>query len=82
MSHLSLVQSLSRLQEEQKYADEILLDHFGLALIRGTLVEIAGGSGKTSLALSLLSKLAAAGEVCAVVDSTSGGGAVAMAFKS
>ena len=72
MPHLSLVQSLSRLQEEQKYADEIHLDHFGLAFTRGTLVEIAGGSGKTSLALSLLSKLSVAGEICAVVDSGNG----------
>ena len=72
MPQLSLVQSLSRLQEEQKYADEILLGHFGLALTRGTLVEVAGGSGKTSLSLSLLAKLTTAGEVCAVVDSTGG----------
>lgn len=69
MRHLSLVQSLSRLQEEQKYTDEVLLDHFGLAFTRGTVVEVSGGSGKTSLSLSLLSKLTSAGEVCAVVDS-------------
>lgn len=74
MRKLSLVQSLSRLQEEQKYTDEITLDHVGIALTRGTVVELAGmpSSGKTSVALSLLAKLTAAGEVCAVVDATGG----------
>jgi len=72
MANLSLVKSLSRLQEEQKHSDEILLESAGLAFARGSVVEIAGGasSGKTSLSLSLLSKLTAAGEVCAVVDSS------------
>lgn len=71
MRHLNLVKSLSRLQEEQKYTDEILLDAFGLGLTRGTLVEIAGfpSSGKTSLSLALLAKLTHEGEICAVVDS-------------
>jgi hypothetical protein len=69
MAHLSLVKNLSRLKEEQKYSDEILLESAGLAVTRGTLTEIAGGSGKTSLVLSLLSKLTLAGEICAVVDS-------------
>src|SRR5438874_3879699 len=74
MAHLSLVKSLSHLKEEQKYGDEILLDAFGVALTRGTVVEMAGepSSGKTSLALSLLAKLTAEGEICAVVDSTGG----------
>jgi hypothetical protein len=72
MAHLSLVKSLSRLQEEQKQSDEILLESAGLALVRGSVIEIAGGasSGKTSLSLSLLSKLTVAGETCAVVDSS------------
>jgi energy-coupling factor transporter ATP-binding protein EcfA2 len=72
MSHLSLVKTLSRLQEEQNHSDEILLESTGLAFTRGSLVEIAGepSSGKTSLLLSLLSKLTAAGEICAVVDSS------------
>jgi energy-coupling factor transporter ATP-binding protein EcfA2 len=72
MRHLSLVKSLSHLKEEQKYSDEILLESIGLAFTRGTLAEIAGepSSGKTSLLLSLLSKLTAEGEVCAVVDSS------------
>ena len=68
MGHLSLVKNLSRLKEEQKYSDEILLESTGLALTRGTLVEIAGPSGKTGLTLSLLSKLTREGEICAVVD--------------
>ncbi len=74
MRNLSLVQSLSRLQEEQKHSDEVTLDHVGLTLTRGTVVELAGGasSGKTSVALSLLAKLTATGEACAVVDA--GGG--------
>ena len=69
MRHLSLVKSLSRLKEEQKYSDELLLS--GLALVRGELAEIAGeaSSGKTSVSLALLSKLTTAGEICAVVDS-------------
>ena len=69
MQYLSLVKNLSRLKEEQKYSDEILLESAGLALRRGTITEIAGTSGKTSLSLSLLSKLTREGEICAVVDS-------------
>jgi hypothetical protein len=72
MAQLSLVKSLSHLKEDQKFIDEVVLDHFGLAFPRGTLVEIAGqpSSGKTSLVLSLLAKLTSAGEICACVDST------------
>jgi hypothetical protein len=71
MPHLSLVKSLSHLQEEQKYSEEILLESSGLAFTRGSIAEIAGSpsSGKTSLSLSLLAKLTSAGEICAVVDS-------------
>ena len=71
MGHLRLVKSLSHLKEEQSYADEILLESAGLAFTRGCLAEISGepSSGKTSLVLSLLSKLTQEGEVCAVVDS-------------
>ena len=71
MSHLSLVKNLSHLQEEQRFVDEILLETSGLALIRGSVAEIAGepSSGKTAISLSFLAKLAAAGEICAVVDS-------------
>lgn len=74
MAHLTLVKSLSHLQEEQKFTDELLLDAFGLTFTRGSLIEIAGepSSGKTSLALSLLAQLTNAGEVCAVVDSNGG----------
>ena len=72
MGQLSLVKSLSHLKEEQKYAEEILLDSLGLALTRGTIAEITGdaSSGRTSLALNLLSKQTREGEVCAVVDSS------------
>lgn len=70
MRHLSLVKNLSRIKEEQKYSDEILLESAGLALSRGTLTEVVGSSGKTSLSLSLLSKLTQEGEICAVVDAT------------
>jgi hypothetical protein len=69
MRHLSLVKNLSRIKEEQKHSDEILLESAGLALTRGTLTEFAGTSGKTSILLSLLSKLTQEGEICAVVDS-------------
>ena len=71
MSHLSLVKNLSHLQEEQRFVDEVLLETSGLALTRGSIAEIAGepSSEKTSLSLSLLAKLTAAGEICAVVDS-------------
>jgi len=74
MTHLSLVKSLSRLQEEQRYTDEVLLEGFGLSFIRGTLAEIWGGpsTGKTSLALSLLAQLTSAGEICAAVDACGG----------
>ena len=72
MSHLSLVKSLSRLQEERKHSDEILLESAGISFARGSVIEIAGGAsaGKTSLSLTLLAKLTAAGEVCSVVDSS------------
>jgi hypothetical protein len=71
MRHLSLVKSLSHLQEEQKHSEEVLLDAVGITLTRGTLTEFVGdaSSGRTSLVLNLLAKLTAAGEVCAVVDS-------------
>jgi hypothetical protein len=69
MVHLSLVKNLSRLKEEQKHSDEILLDPAGIVITRGTLNEFAGTSGKTSLLLSLLSQLTQKGEICAVVDS-------------
>jgi energy-coupling factor transporter ATP-binding protein EcfA2 len=72
MGNLSLVKSLSHLKEEQKHSDEIFLKPVGLAFTRGSLAEISGepSSGKTSLSLSLLSKLTQEGEVCAVVDSS------------
>lgn len=71
MAHLSLVKPLSQVQEEQKHSDEILLESAGLAFTRGTIAEVAGSTsaGKTSLMLSLLSKLTSSGEICAVVDS-------------
>jgi hypothetical protein len=71
MAHLHLVKSLSHLKEEQRFVDEVQLESFGLAFTRGTLAEIAGepSSGKTSLLLSMLAKLTATGEICAVVDS-------------
>lgn len=74
MPYLSLVKSLSRLYEEQKHSDEVLLGSVGLTFARGSVVEIAGqtSSGKTSLVLTLLSKLTSTGEVCAVVDSSGG----------
>ena len=68
MAHLSLVKNLARLKEEQKHSDEVVLEASGLVLTRGTLVEVAGGSGKTGLVLSLLSRLTRDGEICAVVD--------------
>ncbi|HTK25797.1 MAG TPA: hypothetical protein VL327_04505 [Pyrinomonadaceae bacterium] len=72
MGNLSLVKSLSHLKEEQKHSDEIFLETAGLAFSRGSLTEISGepSSGKTSLSLTLLSKLTQEGEVCAVVDSS------------
>lgn len=72
MRHLSLVKNLAHLKEQKNHSDEVLLESFGLELARGTLAEVSGGSGKTSLMLSLLSKLTRAGEVCAVVDSCGG----------
>ncbi len=74
MSHLSLVKKLSLLQEEHRHIEEVSLELTGLAFERGSLIDIAGGpsTGKTALALSLLAKLTAAGEICAVVDSSNG----------
>lgn len=74
MAILSLVKPASQLQEEQKHIEEISLDLTGLAFERGTIVDIAGGAstGKTAIALSLLARLTANGEICAVVDSSNG----------
>lgn len=74
MSQLSLVKKLSVLQEEQKHVDEIALELAGLAFDRGSLAEISGkaASGKTAIALALLAKLTGDGEICGVVDSSSG----------
>ena len=74
MRHLSLVKPVSQLREEQRQTAEVMLEHFGLSFIRGSLAEITGraGSGKTSLMLSLLAKLTTAGEICAMVDSNGG----------
>ena len=71
MSHLSLVKTLSQVQEERRHSDEIVLRSAGgLVLTRGTIAEVAGSAsaGKTGLMLSVLSRLTAAGEICAVVD--------------
>ena len=72
MRNLSLVKTLTHLKEERKHSEEVTLESAGLSFKRGTVAEFAGGpsTGKTSLTLSLLSKLTRAGEVCAVVDST------------
>ncbi len=74
MSHLSLVKTLSHLQEEQRHIEEVEVDGFGLSMVRGSVTEISGepSSGKTSFALSLLAKLTADGEVCAAVDANGG----------
>lgn len=71
MKPLSLVKSLAHLKEEQKFSEEVLLEPVGFSLTRGSVVEIVGkaSSGRTSLVLSLISKLTREGEVCAVVDS-------------
>ncbi len=71
MRHLSLVKNFSQLKEEREYADEVLLESIGVAFTRGSVVELSGepSAGKTSLMLSLLSKLTQTGEICAVVDS-------------
>lgn len=71
MRNLSLVKTLTHLKEERKHSEEISLESAGLSFRRGTVAELSGGpsTGKTSFALSLLSKLTRAGEVCAVVDS-------------
>lgn len=72
MAHLSLVKSLSHLREEQRFIDEVLVEPFGLNLTRGSIAEVIGShsSGKTSIALSLLAKLTASGEICGIVDAS------------
>jgi hypothetical protein len=73
-AQLTLVKSLSQLQQEQRHWDEISLDGLGLTLVRGAITEIVGGpsTGKTSIALSLLAKLTTEGEICAAVDACGG----------
>lgn len=72
MARLSLVKTLSHLQEEQRYSDEIELAAVGIAFTRGSITELSGGagSGKTSLSLMLLAELTRVGEICAVVDAS------------
>ena len=72
MPYLSLVKTLSHLQQEQRHVDEVRIEAHGLSLTRGSVAEIAGpaSSGKTSIALSVIAQLTATGEVCALVDST------------
>lgn len=74
MAHLSLVKTASRLQEEQRHFDEVVLESTGLSFARGSLVEVSGTAsvGKTAIALSILAGLTSAGEICAVVDSGNG----------
>jgi hypothetical protein len=71
MKPLGLVKSLAHLKEEQKLSEEVLIEPVGLSLTRGTVIEVVGraSSGRTSILLSLISKLTQEGEVCAVVDS-------------
>lgn len=73
-AQLTLVKSASQLQQEQRHWDEISLDAYGLAVVRGAITEVSGGpsTGKTSIALSLLAKLTAEGEICAAVDACGG----------
>src|SRR5688572_2145075 len=73
-AQLTLVKSASQLQQEQRHWDEISLDGYGLAAVRGAITEVTGGpsTGKTSVALSLLAKLTAEGEICAAVDACDG----------
>ena len=40
MAVLSLVQSLSRLQQEQKYTDKVEIESVGLTFARGCITEI------------------------------------------
>lgn len=74
MSNLALVKPLSHLREERKHIEEVEVAGFGLSVARGAVAEVVGGpsTGKTSFALSLLAKLTAEGEICAVVDGTGG----------
>lgn len=66
---MSLVKNLSRLQEELKFS-QTFLEIGQLSFLRGSLTEFVGeaSTGKTSLALMLLSVLTQNGEVCAIVD--------------
>jgi hypothetical protein len=72
MPQLSLVKTLSHLQQEQRHVDEIGLEAHGVTLARGSIAEFAGraSTGKTSIALSVMAQLTMAGEVCSLVDST------------
>lgn len=69
MPSLSIVKTLSYLQEEQK-AGRQYLEVAGLRLLRGSIAEFTGPqtSGKTSLALSILAHMTRGGEVCSIID--------------
>lgn len=69
MAYLSVVKKLSHLHEEQKVG-RAYVEASDLRLLRGGVTEFTGEhtAGKTSLTLSILSRLTQDGEVCACVD--------------
>jgi hypothetical protein len=69
MAHLSVVKKLSHLHEEQKVG-RTYVEAGDLRLLRGGITEFTGdqSAGKTSLTLSILSRLTQEGEICAVID--------------
>ncbi|MER3430564.1 MAG: hypothetical protein C4324_05880 [Blastocatellia bacterium] len=69
MPPLSIVKTLSYLQEEQK-AGRQYLEVAGLRLLRGSIAEFTGpqSSGKTSLALAILAHMTMDGEICSIID--------------
>jgi energy-coupling factor transporter ATP-binding protein EcfA2 len=67
---LALVKPLSQLQNYQQNAPESVIESFGLSFQKGVINELVGavGSGKSSIAVSLLAKISQEGGVCALID--------------
>jgi energy-coupling factor transporter ATP-binding protein EcfA2 len=67
---LALVKPLSQLQNYQQNTPESVIKINGLSFQKGAINELVGavGSGKNSLAVSLLAKISQDGSVCALID--------------
>jgi energy-coupling factor transporter ATP-binding protein EcfA2 len=67
---LALLKPLFQVQNYQQNAPDSVIENFGLSFQKGAINELVGavGSGKNSIAVSLLAKVSRDGGVCALID--------------